>query len=477
VTLTPSQIAKNEPDWLVTQRFTKGLPTELDTSPEGTRLAFLVCDNRAGSASNSRKEFPERGRFITWVGSVLHINTVGPVDRSITIEPMRSCPRAVPLDGPEGILTALSPAHRAALEQALSGSAGYCGKETWQALREALQQSHPELTPYIDWLLAQQNPVVFRPDDAADRAWQEQKDAADSLIRVTGFPRSALSAWDRPVNRDDTYLAGLIPEPVEHSLIDHDVRAGLGDMSRFFGDWRRRSVVRCDIHVLEDSTGRRIEIVNVNATPVENRLGTDMIYYHHPTHSFVLVQYKRLDPRRKEYRVDERLHQQMDRLEKVSQLSREPARPHEWRLAQDSCFLKFAYWRDTATSSSDLAPGMYLPLSYTRLLLDDDCTLGKRGGRIISYERVGRYLVSSEFTDLVKLGLVGTIGTSVEQLRDLGLQRAREGYSVVMGLETSEETPRARATRVRNRSSKKRPRVTSYSPPTAQESLFDIPDS
>lgn len=187
----------------------------VDTSPEGTRLAFLVCDNRAGSASNSRKEFSERGRFITWVGSVLHINTVGPVGRSITIEPMRSCPRAIPLDGPEGILTALSPAHRAALEQALSGSAGYCGKETWQALREALQPSHPELTPYIDWLLAQQNPVVFRPDDAADRAWQEQKDAADSLTRVTGFPRSASSAWDRPVNRDDTYLAGLIPEPVE----------------------------------------------------------------------------------------------------------------------------------------------------------------------------------------------------------------------------------------------------------------------
>ncbi|WP_330349952.1 hypothetical protein [Streptomyces sp. NBC_00582] len=477
VTLTPSQIAKNEPDWLVAQRFTKGLPTELDTSPEGTRLAFLVCDNRAGSAGSGRKEFSERGRFIIWVGSVLRINTVGPVDRSITIEPMRSCPEAVPLDGPEGILAALSPAHRAAVEQALSGSAGYCGTETWQALRAALRQSHPELTPYIDWLLARLNPVVFRPDDAADRAWQEQKDAADSLTRLTDFPHSALAAWDRPLNRDDTYLAGLIPEPFEQSLIEHDVRVGLGDMSQLFDGWRRLSDVLCDIHVLEDSTGRRLEIVNVNATPVENRLGTDMIYYHHPTHSFVLVQYKRLDPRGKEYRVDKQLRGQMDRLEKVSQLSREPARPHEWRLAQDSCFLKFAYWRDTATSSSDLAHGMYLPLSYARLLLDDDCTLGERGGRIINYERVGRYLVSSEFTDLVKLGMVGTVGTSVEELRDLGLQRAREGYSVVMGLETSEETPRARTTRVRKRSSKERPKVTSYSPPTAQESLFDIPDS
>lgn len=182
--------------------------------PRGDAVSVpcLRQQGRLGRGSG-RKEFSERGRFIIWVGSVLRINTVGPVDRSITIEPMRSCPEAVPLDGPEGILAALSPAHRAAVEQALSGSAGYCGTETWQALRAALRQSHPELTPYIDWLLARLNPVVFRPDDAADRAWQEQKDAADSLTRLTDFPHSALAAWDRPLNRDDTYLAGLIPEP------------------------------------------------------------------------------------------------------------------------------------------------------------------------------------------------------------------------------------------------------------------------
>ncbi|WP_314224117.1 hypothetical protein [Streptomyces zaehneri] len=477
VTLTSPQMAENESDWLITERFTKGLPTGLETSEPGTRLALLVCDNRKHPANNSRREFSEHGRFITWVGSVQRFNTVGPVDRSITIEPMRRCPRPVPLDGPDGILASLSSTHRAHVEQALSGSAGHCGTAAWEALRKALLKAHPELAPYIEWLLANLTPVVFDVEDAADRAWQEQRDAAQSLTRVTDFPPSALSAWGRPASRDEPYLAGLIPDPVENSLIDHDVRAGLGSEAPRFDDWRGLGDVRCDIHVLEDSTGRRLEIVNVNATPVESRLGTDMIYYHHPTHSFVLVQYKRLASRGKEYRVNKQLLDQMDRLEQVAELSAKPARSHEWRLSQDSCFLKFAHWRDGAAPTSELAHGMYIPLSYARVLLDDDCTLGKKGGRIFSYERVGRYLVGSEFAELVKHGMVGTVGTSVEQLRDFGLQRAREGYSVMLGFETSEETPRARATRARSRSAKNRPKVNSYSPPASPQRKSDAPGS
>ncbi|MEU6330770.1 hypothetical protein ABZ851_26365 [Streptomyces sp. NPDC047049] len=469
VTLTPDQMADNEDDWLVAERFTKGLPTGLDTSDTGTRLALLVCDNRARSANNGRDGFAEHGRFITWMGAVQRFNTVGPVDRSITIEPMRRCPKPVHLDGPDGILASLPSTYRAHVERALSGSAGHCGMTTWHALREALLRRHPELARYVDWLLAHLNPLVFNVEDAADCAWQEQKDAAQCLTRVTDFPHSALSVWGRPASRDEPYLAGLIPDPVENSLIDHDVRAGLGGEAPHFDDWRQRGDVRCDIHVLEDSTGRRLEVVNVNATPVESRLGTDMIYYHHPTHSFVLVQYKRLESRHKEYRVNKQLLDQMDRLEQVSRLSSKPARSHEWRLSPDACFLKFAHWRKGAVSSTELAHGMYIPLSYARVLLEDNCTLGPRGGRIFSYERAASYLVGSEFAELVKLGRVGTVGTSVEQLRDFGLQRAREGYSVMLGFETSDETPRERALRTRSRSAKKRPKVSSYSPPTSQQ--------
>src|SRR5262249_46353152 len=147
-------------------------------------------------------------------------------------------------------------------------------------------------------------------------------------------------------------------QPVEHSLIDHDIRTA----DRAFGlfsEWRFGNEARCDIHVLHDITGRRLEIANVNNTPVESRTGTDMIYYHEPTQSFVLVQYKRLDPRKRSMHVDERLLSQLDRLDEVAKQSRIATKPSEWRLGTDPCFLKLAYWPQDASERpvDGLTPG------------------------------------------------------------------------------------------------------------------------
>lgn len=49
-------------------------------------------------------------------------------------------------------------------------------------------------------------------------------------------------------------------------------------------------------------------------------------------------------------------------------------------------------------------PGMYLPLDYWRRLVADDAALGKRGGRLVTYENVGRKLSESEFIALIAGG-------------------------------------------------------------------------
>jgi hypothetical protein len=55
----------------------------------------------------------------------------------------------------------------------------------------------------------------------------------------------------------------------------------------------------------------------------------------------------------------------------------------------------------------------------------------------------------------VQNGLAGTVGTSIEQLRDLVRERAREGYSVVAGVEHSRESPKQRQNRARSRGRKR----------------------
>lgn len=409
---------------------------------EGGRLVLLLSDN--GREGN--------GRYLEYLGVAARRNTVGPVDSSITVDPIRRAAYRIPLDGEFGILSKFPAELKEEVDQNSStGLVGICGNAVWEAFSSALRE-HPLLVPLLDWLIAQANPLTFDIADAADRSWQEQKDAVRSALRIAGFPLS-LDTWRRPASRDAPYLAGLIPEPVENSLIDHDVR--VADVA--FGmasEWMNELGTRCDIHVLKSSDERRLEIVNVNATPVEGRLGTDMIYYHVPTESFVLVQYKRLDRNRK-ISVDDRLLGQLIQLEKVEELSRGPVTPEEWRLGKDSCFLKLAHWRQGVDGSfNELVPGMYLPVSYVRLLLEDDRTLGsrKKSSRALGYGIVDRYLVSSQFVELVKHGMVGTVGVSREDLKKVVRERKESGHSVVAAFEKSQESPGERQSRARKRS-------------------------
>jgi hypothetical protein len=50
----------------------------------------------------------------------------------------------------------------------------------------------------------------------------------------------------------------------------------------------------------------------------------------------------------------------------------------------------------------------YLPLDYWKLLATDSTTQGLRGGRLITYENVGRKLTNSEFVTIVANAWVGT---------------------------------------------------------------------
>jgi hypothetical protein len=133
--------------------------------------------------------------------------------------------------------------------------------------------------------------------------------------------------------------------------------------------------------------------------------------------------------------------------------------------------VKLAYWPENGLPDQGLAPGMYLPVSYVRLLLADDCTLGEKGGRLLSYKHVDRHLINTQFIELVKHGFAGTVGTTVEQLDALGRQRVEAGHSVVIAVERATETVRERERRHHRRGPKKQGRVAK---PPEQDMLFAI---
>lgn len=442
----------------IEQRLTKALPSSVQ-APSGSPQLTFVCSRSQTEPGPHRNEPDDAAiHTLAWLGMVMrpHGNNVGAVDKSITIDPLRRCRVAVPLDGRKGILSHLPDNHSEIFWNALKSNAvTILSVETRDVIVEAVRSKNPSLAGLFEWLLALAEPSPLDSGRMEDRSWQEQQDSLGTLFRVAKFPVSAIAAWKRPVDRNATYLSGLIPEPVEHALIDHDSRTTVNSPGLLDSNLGIKGS-RCDIHEFYDDHGRRLEVANTNATPVESRLGADLIYYHEATSSFVLVQYKRLSSSKELY-ADSRLLAQMARLDEVAKLSQPPRTPSDWRLSNDSCFLKLAYWPDNRPNDPRLpADGMYLPVSYARMLLDDDCTLGSRNGRILSYKSVERHLVTTQFAELVQHGLAGTVGTTVEQLRELVIRRAQEGYSITAGVEHATETVRDRQDRVRSRSTAKK---------------------
>ncbi|MFB6712214.1 hypothetical protein [Streptomyces sp. NPDC056358] len=395
---------------------------------------------------------------LRWLGVVKHPKgrKVATRDALIRVEPLWRSPAPVEL---ATVTASLSREDAAELTPMLSSEVAVLPDELGQRLVAALRGLGPRFAELLDHLTSVADQAPFDSSRVEDRSWQEQYDSARLALTIGEFPLAPLSAWLRPPSPHDTYLAGLIPQPTEQSLIEHDAAHSMPG-PRLLRPWDGPDF-RCDIHVFEHE-GRYIEVANVNATPVEGRLGSDLIYYHEATGSFVMVQYKRLPSVERWVYVDDRLRDQLDRLEAVAQASRRPHAPHDWRLGSDPCFLKLAYWpEDGRADPGGPAAGMYLPLSYVRLLLQDDCTRGPNGGRRLGYSYADRHLINSQFVELVKHGLAGTVGTSREELLALGSERALEGYSVTIAAELGDgrhpgETVRERQRRAHSRKAGKR---------------------
>jgi hypothetical protein len=136
-------------------------------------------------------------------------------------------------------------------------------------------------------------------------------------------------------------------------------------------------------------------------------------------------------------------------LEEAALLSKVAAKPSDWRLGSDPCFIKLAYWpeNESLQASRELANGMYLPVSYIRMLLKNSPGRGALG-----YDNVERHLVGQQFIELVTHGLVGTVGVTVEELRKLVDKQVAAGRSVMVGTERSSETVHEREQRLRSRS-------------------------
>jgi hypothetical protein len=89
---------------------------------------------------------------------------------------------------------------------------------------------------------------------------------------------------------------------------------------------------------------------------------------------------------------------------------------------------------------------MYLPLDLWRSLANDPATQGPRGGRVISYDNVGRKLTNTEFITLVANAWVGTIVPQSSLLEKVIREVVGTGKTVTFAIKHQAQSSEADST-------------------------------
>jgi hypothetical protein len=267
-----------------------------------------------------------------------------------------------------------------------------------------------------------------------------ERDAVGLALSIAGISRDdVMSNWDG--DTEAPFLKGLTEFRVyEDAAIVHDTTV--------FGKWKGLGPSVVGVARFEER-GRRVTVVNANRTPIENTLGCDLIYYIHDFDAYVLVQYKRLTKATGgwEFRPDSdaNFDNELKRMRAIAAPAKVEDDPEHYRMGENFCFIKFCRPVTNEPFSGELASGMYLPLDYFDRLVQADRLKGPRGGKVLTYENVGRWLNNSAFVSLVERSWVGARGLTATQLTDVLRRSLAAKHSLILAEgDAAQPVPRPR---------------------------------
>ncbi len=245
-----------------------------------------------------------------------------------------------------------------------------------------------------------------------------QKETLGIALDIGGIPRDELLAW-RPL--DDTqrsFLDGLPGAQVREDamlLADFSVVPGFDAIGE-------ATHVGYKVFERPAALGRpsvRMTVIMANRLPLEQQTGTDLIYFNEAYHSFVMVQYKAMEKRNEQsefrWREGDQFTQEVERMSALTvELSRIQSGDHPdgFRFSDNPFFLKFCPRVVFNPDDKGLFKGIYMPLQLWKLADAAGQLQGRNGGKLLTFENVGRRINNSEFVGLVENSW---IGTSIEQ--------------------------------------------------------------
>lgn len=305
--------------------------------------------------------------------------------------------------------------------------------QVMDALRRVDSAAHETASGLID----EEEHIPASEDDLPARInWAYQRDAAVTALEIAGIPRNALQLSPQ-LNATESKVTSIFDDTgdmrsVEDALVFRDLEEGNPD-------WQ---FVKSHRYPARTFTYGQVNltILLANKLALEEQLGVDLIYVNESLKGVVFVQYKMFEGEdgEKGYRPDKQLDVEIARMDKAAtELEKisDDISCDGYRFGQDIFFLKFCT-RLLSHSNEGHVPGYYIPLGYWKRLSKDPRIIGKRGGRVVHQETLGRYFTSTGFTDLVARGWIGTSALQAEVLIPFikGLIEGKKG--IVLAVES-----------------------------------------
>jgi len=310
--------------------------------------------------------------------------------------------------------------------QASIGISAFSPK-VYQSLINFVRSNHPNVANSIKKLQGEIKGIKTKYQGKSAEIAAHEKDAISLALRISGFTDNDIPKWSQD-DESAPFLKGYDDIVLrEDPMVVHD--------SQVFGDWEKISqfVVGAAEFVKD---GHKLTIMNVNRHKIEETLGVDLLMYHHTYKSYVLIQYKRMTKEGDSlsYRpVNRSYDSEINRMEEFQSkpLQSNELSTNNYRLNDEFFYFKLCPAEIKEPMSTKMVPGMYLPLSYWKLLLSSNETLGKKGGRTISYNNVRRYINNTLFVELVQSGWVGSQVENTTTITEL-IQKSIEGKRSVI---------------------------------------------
>lgn len=288
---------------------------------------------------------------------------------------------------------------------------GLLPPKTLAATIDVLLEIVPNLDSRLARFSARRDEVLRRITPRQKENLAVQKETVSVALRIAGMDTEEVLSWTPAAEgRASSFLEGL-----PGAILREDAMI-IADFNQLPGfDAVRDTHFAVKEFVDQRDEKSKLVIFMANRLPLEQQTGADLIYYHEHHNSFVFVQYKAMNKEGKEavfrWQAGDQLTDEIARMDKIlEELEASPAdaSPQSFRMHTNPFFLKVCPRQVFNPDDKGLFPGMYFPLDLWKCLAADPVTLGKQGGRFLTYGNATRRLGNSEFVMLVAGGWVGT---------------------------------------------------------------------